>query len=232
MGDLRGMASREEVDAQRHEGRRGDDADVDAELVAQVALLRAGCGDGRVGDEREVVAEEGAADHDPHEPCLVHRGLLGQPCGNGTQGDDRPDGGADGERHEAGREEEPRREERTRQQVEREVHRGIHGAHAAGRLGEGSGEDEDPDHEQNVAVCGSGREVLDAFGEGQPTRRRDGVDRGGEERHADGHAVEVARYERCGEVGGQEDQQGREGQQAPVAGMFFGHDSDSLTVPG
>ena len=55
-------------------GAMGGDTDIHLELIGHLATLRAGSYDGRIGYERQVIAEHGAAHQKRHDNQLAHIG--------------------------------------------------------------------------------------------------------------------------------------------------------------
>ena len=162
------VALREDVYGKGYDGRGGDDEQVCAELVTHGASLRAGCGYCGVGYEREVVAEECAADDYGDDPCRVAPRLLGYGRGYGREGDDGADRGAYGDRGEAGGYEEARGEELLGHHAQGECHGGVDGAHLLRGGGEGPRQHEDPYHEHDVGLRRAARVVVDTFDERLP----------------------------------------------------------------
>lgn len=59
------------------------------------------------------------------------------------------------ERDEARRDEEPREEERGGEEREDEIHGRVNGTHALSTCSEGTSQDEDPDHQEDIRVGGA-----------------------------------------------------------------------------
>ena len=87
--------------------------------------------------------------------------------------------------------------------------RSVDSANVARGLGEGAGEDEDPNHHQQIVVGHAAREAQDAFLGGEPASDGHGVDRGNEECHGDGHGVKVAEDKGAEQVDDQKNNEGR-----------------------
>ena len=105
----------------KHEGdcrSRNHDLRVDLKLVTQFAALRTGGRNGRVGNERQVVAEEGTAHHDGHQLGHVGMGFLGDTGRNGRQGNDRTYRRTDGQRNEAGSQKDTSQQQIVRQEFQ------------------------------------------------------------------------------------------------------------------
>ena len=115
--------------------------------------MRLGGCDGGVRDEREIVAEEGAADDDGRYQGEAHAGVGGQSAREGDQGHDRAYAGANGQGNEAGGQEQPGEEKLGGQDGQGEVHRGIDGADGLGGAGKGPGQHENPNHQQDVLIA-------------------------------------------------------------------------------
>lgn len=218
-GDGCEFPAQDDVEQEDEECGREDDGKVGLEFVLHGAALGAGGGDGGVGDEGEVIAEEGAADDTSGHEGERGACFICQSDGDGHEGDDGADGCADGEGDDAGGEEDAGKYHVGGEKGEGEVDSGIDRTDVFGRLGEGSGKDENPDHHHDVAMgCASG-EAFDAFAEAARAADDEGPGAGGHEGDGDGHFVEVACHDGGGEVEQEEDEQGTEYPEPPrVAG--------------
>ena len=92
----------EGVDDEGGDGRGQDDAEVDPKFIAHATALGACGGDGGVGDEREVVAEEGTTRDDGRDVLHGQAERLGESEGDGHEGNDGADARSDGEGDDAG----------------------------------------------------------------------------------------------------------------------------------
>ena len=81
----------QQVEPEHGCGGRDRDRAVHPELVAHAAFLGAGRGDRRVGDERQVVAEERSPDDNGYDHRRFQTGSLGYAERDGRQRDDRAD---------------------------------------------------------------------------------------------------------------------------------------------
>ena len=182
--------------------------DIYLELVAHRAALHPRRGDGRVGDEAEVVAEERAANDKRRHHRDAKPGLL---CDAGSNGDQRDDGayaGADGHGNEACGKEQPRKKEFPREDGEGQVHGGLDRAYGLGRAGKCPGEDEYPYHQEDVLVASAfGENAYPLFQAPAPYDEKR-VDRRQQEGGRDWHLVEVMRNQRRDKVDDQENQYG------------------------
>ena len=86
---------------QRHQRRRKRNAEVCAEFVLHFAALRAAGGDGRIGDEREIVAEHRTAHDGADAQRQMEPRRLRHGDGDGDDQRDRAAGRAHGRRDEA-----------------------------------------------------------------------------------------------------------------------------------
>ena len=86
---------------QRHQRRRKRNAEVCAEFVLHFAALRAAGGDGRIGDEREIVAEHRTAHDGADAQRQMEPRRLRHGNGDGDDQRDRAAGRAHGRRDEA-----------------------------------------------------------------------------------------------------------------------------------
>lgn len=202
----------DDVYGEHDEGGGGSEVDVGLELVAHAHALCLRGHDGGVGDEGEVVAEEGAAHDDGHDEGERRAGLPGYAHGHGGEGYDGAYGGAYGEGDEAGGQEEAGQEHAVGQEAQGEVDGGVDGSHGTGRLGKSSGEDEDPYHEHEVLVARTAGEDGDALLETELGGDTHGIGRGGEEGDGQGHLVEVTGKDGAYEVDYHEDEHGGEGE--------------------
>ena len=199
-------------DGDGQEGRQ-DDAQVRAELVAHLAARRTRGGDGRIGDEGKVVAEEGAAHDDGGHIGLRDTALGGDA---GPDGDQRHDGAharAHRHRDEAGSHEQAGKQPARRHGAEHQRHGRVHGADLARGLREGARQQEDPDHQQDIGMprsAGKGSQALRqrAFRHGDAVNARE------QERRGHGYLVEVPRNHGGYEINQQENSQRTDGQQA------------------
>ena len=190
----------EDIVAHHQQGGGHHDARVDAKLVLHRAILRASGGDGGVGDERQVVAEERTAHHDGRHICQVYSGLFRQPYGHGRQGDNGAHARADGQGDEARGQEYARQQQVLGQDVERQVDRGVDGAHLLCALRKGSCQYEYPYHQQDVLVAGTDGEAEDALVEFQVPRGGYGVTRCQHKGHRDGDFIEIVHPKRCHQI--------------------------------
>ena len=104
-GDGCEFPAQDDVEQEDEEGCREDDGKVGLEFVLHGAALGAGGGDGGIGDEGEVIAEEGTADDTSGHEGERGACFICQSDGDGHEGDDGADGCADGEGDDAGGEE-------------------------------------------------------------------------------------------------------------------------------
>ena len=74
-----------------------------------------------------------------------------------------------------------------------QVDGGIDAAHHLRRVGKGSGEYKDPDHQHHLSCGGTPAEGVDAFLQGTAVVNDDGKDARHHEGDGDGHLIEVAR---------------------------------------
>ena len=180
----------EVIDNQHDDRHRGDDADVDTELVSHAAPLCLGGDDGGVADEGEVVAEVGATHHKSYHEGHADARLLGNADRQGGEGGNGAATGADAERDEAGGEEDAGQDELLGHVAQGDADGGIHRTHRLGGGGEGTGKDEDGKHQHHRRVaCPSGKD-LDALVH-RASDGQQGIDGTDEERHGNGHFIEV-----------------------------------------
>ena len=189
----------------RHEqgGGRGN-PQVGLELVLHRAALALGRRNRGVGDERKVVAEEGAADDDACHQGHTDAGFLGDTGSDRDQGDNRSHTGTDGHRDETGGEEEPRIQKPAGQEFQGEIDRRIDGPDVPGRRGKSACQDEDPDHQEDVLVAGPLGEDGDLRIDADARSDEEGEGRGDDEGGRDRYLVEVMRDKRGSQVDTQE----------------------------
>ena len=184
-------AAHQQIDNQDDNGRWRHDEDVDAELVAQAAALCLGGHDGGVGDEREIVAEEGTADDDGRHEGQIGARLAGYACGNGCKGGYRAHTGADGEGNETGSQKHTCQDHLRRQEIQREIDGGIDAAHRLGGVGKGTCQHEDPDHQHHLHGGRTATVGIDALHDRLAATDDDRIDARHHEGHSDGYLVEV-----------------------------------------
>ena len=132
-------------------GRQGDE-EVHAELIAHLAALAAGGGDGSIGDHGQVVAEHGAAHAGTQHQGDAQAGLVRNADGDGNDGADGAHGGTGGSAHERGDDEHAGSQEVDGDQAQAQVDGGIAAAHGSCHAGEGTGQQIDHQHGQHVLI--------------------------------------------------------------------------------
>ena len=145
-------------DQQKDQGdqcRRQSDEEVDTELVAHFAALAAGGSDGGVGDHGEVVAEHGAAHHGTDDHGERQAAFFRNTHGDGDHGGDGTHGGAGGGAHKGGDDEQTSGQEFHRYQGQTQIYRGFAAAHDRRHVGEGTGQNVDHQHGEDVHVGGT-----------------------------------------------------------------------------
>lgn len=210
-GNLYALAQ-DDVEHEDDEGRGGGEVDVGLELIVHADALSLRGHDGGVGDERQVVAKEGAAHDDGHDEGERRARLPGNAHGDGGEGYHGAYRGAYGEGDEAGGDEEAGQEHTVGQEAQGEVDGGVDGAHSTRCLGKGAGKDEDPYHEHEVLIARSAGEEGYTLLELEASGDTHGIGRSGEEGHGERHLVEVTGKDGAYQVDCHEDEHGGKGE--------------------
>ena len=208
----------ETIDEQSYQGSRENDLDIGEKLMAHVATLSARGGNGRVGYEGEVVAEESAAKHDRHVERHGRTRSGSHVDGQGSDGNHRTDRSADSHGDEARRHEKTWDNQKGGKETQGDVDCGLHGAGMLCYRSESAREDEDPDHIHDVALACTLRENLYAFGERAPAQRKGRPHGGHKQGHAERHLIEIANDNRRDKIDEQENDHRRDCQQPPARG--------------
>ena len=137
---------------QRYKGRRQGHQEVDPELVPHLAALAAGGGNGGVGDHGQVIAEHGAAHHGADDHCQGQAALFRDSHRNGDHSGHGAHGGAGGGAHKGGDHKQARRQKLHRNQGQAQIHRGLTAAHVGRHLSEGTRQNVDHQHGQDVHI--------------------------------------------------------------------------------
>ena len=148
------------------ESCRNDDQAVGFEFVAHGASLGSCGGNGGIGNEGEIIAKEGSSYDNSYHEGKGNPGFFCDADSNRSQGYDGSYRGPYGKGDKTCGDENTSHEQIVRQDEEGQVDGGVNGSHGLGRLGEGSGKDENPDHHQDVPVGRSGGEIVDFPREG------------------------------------------------------------------
>ena len=172
-----------------HDGRGQGDLEVLAELVLHLAALALAGGDGGVGDERQVIAEHGAAHDRAHAQRQAEARGSRHGHGNGSDERDGTHRGAHGDGHEAADHEQHGHGELRRNDGQHEVgHRlgrvAPHGAH------EHAGGHEDEDHGDDGLIADATAHNHQLVIEGQLAVLEAGHQQRNKEDHHDGDVVE------------------------------------------
>ena len=157
-------------------------------------LLRACCGYGGVGDEREVVAEERSAYNYSRQQCHVELHGLCQSGGDGYKSHDCSDARANRQTDEACGNEQSGQHHIAWQQREHGVHCGVDGSYRLCRVGKGASQYEYPQHRHNVRRTGSAAEYRNVLLQVLAACYSYGVYARDHERYAYRHFIEVAGY--------------------------------------
>ena len=193
-------------------GRRAHDHTVNLELVPHVALLRAGRGNRRVGDKRQVIAEKGAPHHNSHHQRDIQPSLLRNPCRHRNQCHDRPHRRPDSQRNKTGGNKDSRQQKAVRQDTQCQVDRRVNGPHLFGRGCERTRQHEDPDHQHDILMRRTSREPFHPLGQLHAPGNQHGIGRCRQECHRNRHFVEIPRHQRGHQI---ETQKNRKRTQCP-----------------
>ena len=215
-GHFGAARGREPEQGHGEQGGGQDDEEVHAELVAHLAALGAGGGDGGVRDHGQVVAEHGPAQHHAHEHGHLDAGLGGHAQGDGRDGGHGAHAGAHGRGHEGADEEQAGQDEGRGHQRKAEIHRGVDTADGRGRGGETARQQVDHAHGDDVDLAHAGEEDGDLLGQTGPALHQ-GQGDGGQDGHGGGELVEghvhagQAQADARADEDEQKEQQGQDG---------------------
>ena len=168
---------------------------VDFELIAHLAALCLSGHNGSIGDKRKVIAKVSTTyNHSSHQ-CQITSCLPGNTCGNRYKGHHSAHTGTNGDRHKAGSQEQSWKHHACRKHVKREVDGGVDGSHLLSRLGERSGQDVNPQHEQQIgSACATAVDVNTGL-ERVTTGHSNGIYAGYQKKHRHGHPAKVVGHQ-------------------------------------
>ena len=165
------------------------------ELLPHLNSLRAGRGNRRIRDHRKVVSEH----------CASHNGAEAKPAGNAeslrhpqsnrSQRHNRPDGGSNRQRNEAGHHEQAAKHQVRRNERKRNLNRRIHRPHPPRSLCKGSGKHEDQTHRHDVDIPHAMRKKIDLAFQRCLVIQDQRRSRGDKKRNRHRHPVKVAGHD-------------------------------------